>query len=72
MRVLVADDDPVSQRILLATLTHLGHEAAVADDGQRHQWRVVGWRRSGEQCRHIAQMLAAGIVPPPDLPVDGR
>jgi DNA-binding response OmpR family regulator len=34
MRVLVADDDPVSQRILLATLTHLGHEAAVADDGQ--------------------------------------
>lgn len=45
-------------------------EAASAD-GQRHQWRVVGWRHSGEQCRHIAQMLAAGIVPPPDLPIDG-
>ena len=24
---------------------------AVADDGQRHQWRVVGWRRSGERQR---------------------
>ncbi len=44
---------------------------AAASDGQRHQWRVVGWRRSGEQCRHIAQMLGAGIVPPPDLPIDG-
>lgn len=44
---------------------------AASSDGRRHQWRVVGWRRSGEQCRHIAQMLAAGIVPPPDPPIDG-
>lgn len=44
---------------------------AASSDGQRHQWRVAGWRRSGEQCRHIAQMLAAGIVPPADLPIDG-
>ncbi len=40
---------------------------AASNDGRRHQWRVVGWRRSGEQCRHIAQMLSAGIVPPADL-----
>ncbi|MEZ5410958.1 MAG: hypothetical protein R2761_23210 [Acidimicrobiales bacterium] len=39
---------------------------AAASDGQRHQWRVVGWRRSGERCREIARSLAAGVVPPPD------
>ena len=33
MRVLVVDDDPVSQRILVATLTQLGHQTVAAADG---------------------------------------
>ena len=33
MRVLVADDDPVSRRILTAVLVGLGHEAVPASDG---------------------------------------
>jgi len=44
-------------------------EAASAD-GERHHWRVVGWRRSGERRDHIAQMLSAGIIPPADLLTD--
>lgn len=43
---------------------------ASAADGERHVWRVVGWRRSGERLDHIAQMLSAGIVPPADLLTD--
>lgn len=38
---------------------------AVTDRGKRHEWRVVGWRRSGERCREIAQSLEAGVIPPP-------
>lgn len=34
MRVLIAEDDPVSRRILAATLERLGHEVAVAVDGE--------------------------------------
>ena len=34
MRVLVVEDDPVSRRIVTATLEGLGHEAVVAEDGQ--------------------------------------
>lgn len=37
MRVLVVEDDPVSRRIVTATLEGLGHEAVVAEDGQ-HAW----------------------------------
>jgi two-component system, cell cycle response regulator len=33
MRVLVADDDPVSRRLLEATLTRLGHDVAVVTNG---------------------------------------
>lgn len=34
MKVLVVDDDPISSRILTATLTGLGHEFQLAEDGQ--------------------------------------
>jgi CheY-like chemotaxis protein len=34
MRVLIAEDDPVSGRILRATLERLGHEAELVVDGQ--------------------------------------
>ncbi len=37
MRVLIADDDPVSNRVLSATLTQLGHEVEMAGDG-REAW----------------------------------
>lgn len=68
--------------VILLVLAFLGIVARVAfrrpwvleaasGDGQRHQWRVVGWRSSGERCREIAQMLTAGVTPPPDLPIDG-
>jgi DNA-binding response OmpR family regulator len=33
MRVLIADDDPVSSRVLAATLKRLGHEVEMAADG---------------------------------------
>jgi diguanylate cyclase (GGDEF)-like protein len=33
MRILIADDDPVSRRLLLATLTRLDHEVTTVDDG---------------------------------------
>ncbi len=39
---------------------------AVTDRGKRHEWRVVGWRRSGERCRQIAGQLEAGVIPPAD------
>ncbi len=34
MRILAVEDDPVSRRILTATLERLGHEVTVAGDGQ--------------------------------------
>lgn len=43
---------------------------ATASDGERHQWRVVGWRSSGERRDQVAQMLAAGVTPPADLLTD--
>lgn len=33
MRVLVADDDPVTRRLLQVTLEHWGHEVVLAEDG---------------------------------------
>ena len=33
MRVLIAEDDPVSQKVLCATVERLGHEWVAADDG---------------------------------------
>lgn len=39
---------------------------ARADDGTVHTWKVVGLRASGERRDEIAEMLAAGITPPPD------
>ncbi len=39
---------------------------AVTDRGKRHEWRVVGWRHSGERCHEIARSLEAGVIPAPD------
>ncbi len=35
MRILIADDDPVSRRLLEATLVRLGHEVVAVADGQQ-------------------------------------
>ena len=34
MRILVAEDDPVSRRVLEAVLVRLGHECELAQDGE--------------------------------------
>ena len=39
MRVLFADDDVISRTLLAAVLTHMGHEARGADNGER-AWRM--------------------------------
>jgi DNA-binding response OmpR family regulator len=39
MRVLFADDDVIARTLLAAVLTDLGHEVAVAEDGQ-HAWEL--------------------------------
>jgi hypothetical protein len=41
---------------------------ARAGDGGLLRWRVSGWRASGERCAEVAQLLASGVVPAPDLP----
>ncbi len=40
MRVLIAEDDPISRRVLEATLTRWGHEVIVACDGAE-AWTVL-------------------------------
>jgi DNA-binding response OmpR family regulator len=40
VRILVAEDDPVSRRILEATLAHWGHDPVVVKDGAE-AWRVM-------------------------------
>ena len=35
MKILVAEDDPVSVKILQFTLQHYGHEVVTAEDGQK-------------------------------------
>jgi CheY-like chemotaxis protein len=40
MRVLIADDDPVSLLVVDAAVRRLGHESLVASDGLQ-AWRMV-------------------------------
>jgi CheY-like chemotaxis protein len=40
VRILVADDDPVSSRVLGATLRRWGHEIISASDGTR-AWEIL-------------------------------
>jgi sigma-B regulation protein RsbU (phosphoserine phosphatase) len=41
MRILAVEDDPVSRRILTATLERLGHQVTVAQDGQEAWTQIV-------------------------------
>jgi DNA-binding response OmpR family regulator len=40
MRILIAEDDAVSRRVLEATLTRFGHEVVVAGDGAQ-AWEIL-------------------------------
>ncbi len=40
MKVLIAEDDPVSRRVLEGTLTRWGHEVVVSGDGGE-AWKVL-------------------------------
>jgi len=40
MKVLIAEDDPVSKGLLTATLTKAGYEVVVAEDGEQ-AWRLL-------------------------------
>ena len=33
MKILIAEDDPISRRVLIATLNKFGHQVVVAADG---------------------------------------
>jgi hypothetical protein len=45
-------------------LRHPWTVVAEADDGTRHRWPIVGWRASRARRDEVADLLAAGIVPP--------
>lgn len=67
MRVLIADDDTISRKVLERELTHWGYEVILAEDG-REAWKVLqgdtapplallDWTMPGmtglEVCRHV-------------------
>ncbi|MCC6580216.1 MAG: response regulator [Phycisphaeraceae bacterium] len=75
MRILVADDDPISLEILRGVLEELGHEVICARDGQEAFDRIVGdgvrlaisdWEMpcmTGlELCRRVRQEASLGYV----------
>ena len=75
MQVLVADDDPISRRLIAFTLTQAGHEVQVAEDGldayellRTGRFRVVvsDWEMPGlsgiELCRRLRSRCGGGYV----------
>lgn len=76
MKLLIADDDPVSLRLLRGTLTRAGHEVIEAPDGRR-AWEilegdeaprlaVIDWMMPGmdglEICRSLRKRGGSGYV----------
>lgn len=66
MRILVAEDDRIAQRLLLAHLTKLGHEVQAVCDGQsalRHltqsapQMAIIDWMMPGLEGPEICRLL---------------
>ncbi len=75
MRILVVEDEPVSQRLLVRVLTSMGHEVSAASDGEeawlafkRQPYRVVvtDWMMPGtdglELTRRIRAARAGGYT----------
>ncbi len=70
MRILVAEDDPVSRRVLEAVLARLGHECESAQDGDeawtRFQRRVpdvliTDWMMPGLAGPDLTRHVRAGL-----------
>jgi len=70
MKILIAEDNPVSQRVLQATLEKFGHQVMVADDGAQ-AWTalqradapslaILDWMMPGldgvEVCRRVREI----------------
>ena len=55
MRVLLADDDPVTRRLLEATLTKLDLEVILAEDGAA-AWRILGGLNRQESARQLHRL----------------
>jgi diguanylate cyclase (GGDEF)-like protein len=55
MKILVADDDPLSRRLVDTAVTRLGHEAAATEDGE------AAWRRF---CHDKPEVLITDLVMP--------
>lgn len=50
LRILVAEDNPVNQRVIRGLLEHAGHEAYLARDGEE----ALNMLESGDQTYHLA------------------
>ena len=50
LRILVAEDNPVNQRVIRGLLEHTGHEAYLARDGEE----ALSMLESGDQTYHLA------------------
>ena len=60
MRILVAEDDPVSRRVLEALVERMGHECAVTEDGDQ------AWARLAENAPDvlITDWMMPGLAGP--------
>jgi DNA-binding response OmpR family regulator len=75
-KVLVADDDPIVRKFLLALLADAGYEAAAVEDGEKalnriREWRpdlvildlVMPYHDGFEICRSVRGSLATRHIP---------
>jgi CheY-like chemotaxis protein len=65
--VLIAEDDPVSRRLLEATLAKWGYEVVTAADGTE-AWRALGCADTPAAGRDLCGRALGGAVQPQHLP----
>ena len=72
MRILVAEDDPVSRRVLEAVLARMGHECESAEDGEAAWVRfqaavpdvlITDWMMPGMAGPELCQQVRAAYGP---------
>ena len=73
MRILVAEDEPVSRAVLVAQLTRLGHEVVATEDGEQAWARfaaeplecvVTDWMMPGMDGLELCRRIRAGAERP--------